>query len=124
MILSNPNHITFCFKVTTTKNGNIIDLALIRYDANEHVIRINDNWIVHESCIENYFQNKLPNNRSTHGSHTPIASNEPAETMLQVVLNENQFKAGALSVVGMRFNNGHLVKLEFIGEKLSCITFE
>lgn len=121
LVLSNPNDVNFCIMLTTTKDGKGSDLALIEYYSNEHVIRINDNWIVHESFIEN----KLPNNRSTH---KPLASKELAETMIQIVLKEDQIKSlgsnTAFSAVGMRFNDGPLVRFGFVREKLSFIAFD
>lgn len=118
LVLSNPNDVNFCIMLTTTKDGKRNDLALIKYDANKQLIKINDNWIVHESCIEN----KLPNNRS---SHTAMAE---SDTMIQIVLNENYFNALepniALSAVAMRLNDGQLVRFGFVREKLSFITFD
>lgn len=116
MVLKNPNDVTFSIKLATFEDGEEGDLAVIKYDAEEKVIRINDNWIVHESTIENY------------SPRTATKSMEHNDSMIKIVLNDNQIeKRGPktiFSTVGMRFNESKLIKFGYLQGKILFIAFD
>lgn len=107
LVLKNPNDVTFSIELLTLIDGIARTLALVKYDAKDHIIRINDNWIVHEESIKNC------------SAPTATTSMELNDSMIKIALNDNQIEK-----LGMRFNGNKLIKFGYIHEQILFIAFD